>query len=409
VIGADAAVAFDSGLLTPEYLANPYSFYSELRRKAPVYFSERLNGWIVTRYADVSAGLLDKRLISRRRVESFSRRLDPTDQDRMAALQRHLEKWIGNMDPPDHTRLRALVNKAFTPRMVQELAHSIESIASRLLDAAQAKGEMEFVRDFAYPLPATVIATMLGIAAEDQHRFIRWADDLTAYTGSGTASPDLGLAAQRSVDELTMYFRAIATERRIEPRNDLISSLVSLEEEGDRISEQELISMCTFLLVAGHETTMALLANGLHALLQNPAECRMLRHDPELMKTGVEEFLRYDSPIQHQTRVAAEPLTISETPIDEGQRVLLMLGAANRDPAQFPDPDRLDLSREPNRHVAFGLGVHYCLGAPLARIEAQIAFAAILRRFPQIRLQEQSVRWRVHTSNRNPISMKVAW
>jgi cytochrome P450 len=409
MMSAGAAIAFDSALLSPEYLADPYSFYSELRQKAPVHFSERLNGWVVTRYEDVTAGLLHKLLISRRRVESFSSRLDSTGQNRMAALHQHLEKWIGNMDPPDHTRLRALVNKAFTPRMVQELAHSIESIAGRLLDAAQAKGEMEFVRDFAYPLPVTVIATMLGMPAEDQDRFIGWADHLTAYTGSGTASLDLGEAAQRSVGDLTAYFRAIAAERRIEPRNDLISSLVSLEEEGDRVSEQELISMCAFLLVAGHETTMGLLSNGLHALLQNPGECRMLRSEPELMKSAVEELLRYDSPIQHQTRVAAEPLTISGTRIAGGQRVLLMLGAANRDPAQFPEPDSLQIAREPNRHVAFGLGIHYCLGAPLARLEAQIAFREILRRFSHLRLEEQSVCWRVHTSNRNPVSMKVAW
>jgi cytochrome P450 len=409
MMGVNASVAFDSALLTHHYLTDPYSFYSELRSKAPVYFSERLNGWIVTRYADVTSGLLDKRLISGRRVESFSSHFDRADQDRMAALRRHLEKWIGNMDPPDHTRLRALVNKAFTPRMVQELQGSIESIAKRLLDVAQARGEMEFVREFAYPLPATVIATMLGIPPKDQERFIVWADHVTAYTGSGTAAPDLGLAAQQSVHELTMYFRGIAEEKRARSGNDLISSLVSLEEEGDRISEQELISMCTFLLVAGHETTMALLSNGLHALLQNPQQKQALRNDSGLMKGAVEEFLRFDSPIQHQTRVAAETLTISGTRIDKGQRVLLMLGAANRDPAQFVEPDSLDISRDPNRHVAFGLGIHYCIGAPLARLEAQIAFGEILRRFPQIRLQEQSVRWRVHTSNRNPVSMRVTW
>lgn len=405
----DALPAFDSVLLSPEYLNNPYPFYSELRCKSPVYFSERLNGWVVTRYEDVTAGLLDKRLISRQRVKSFSSKLDSSEQICMSTLHRHLEKWIGNMDPPDHTRLRSLVNKAFTPRMVQELTSAIEGVAGRLLDAAQANGGMEFVKDFAYKLPATVIAVMLGIPAGDQDQFIRWADDLTAYTGSGTASLELGRAAQKSVDELTFYFLTIAESRRAEPRNDLISSLVSLAEEGDRISEQELISMCTFLLVAGHETTMALLSNGLYALLKNPDQCRILQQQPELMKTAVEELLRYDSPIQHQTRVAAEPLTISGTRINEGQRVLLMLGAANRDPANFPDPDTLNISREPNRHIAFGLGIHYCLGAPLARIEANISLQEILRRFPRIRLEEQHLLWRVHTSNRNPISMRVVF
>jgi cytochrome P450 len=404
-----AAMMFDEAVLTPEYLTDPYPFYSELRRQAPLYFSQRLNGWVVTRYSDVTAGLLDKRLISGGRVRSFAMRLDPTCQKQMSRLFDHFEKWIGNMDPPDHTRLRALVNKAFTPGMVEQLTTSIEAITSRLLDAVRAKGEMEFVRDFAYPLPATVIATMLGVPPGDQDRFIAWADDLTAYTGSGSASLELSRAAQRSVDELTEYFLRIATERRIQPQNDLIGALVALEDGGSELSQQELIAMCTFLLVAGHETTMALLSNGLLSLLRNPGQREMLQANPDLVRTAVEELLRYDSPIQHQTRVAAQSFSFAGTHVEEGQRVLLMLGAANRDPLQFPDPDRLDIRREPNRHIAFGLGIHYCLGAPLARLEAQIAFPEILRRFPGIRLEDQNIEWRIHTSNRNPIRMKVAW
>jgi cytochrome P450 len=403
------ALAFDSALLSPEYLADPYPFYAQLREKAPVYFSRRLNGWVISRYADVSAGLLDKRLISGRRVQSFSSSLEAGDFEGMAMLHRHLEKWIGNMDPPDHTRLRGLVNKAFTPKLVQDLAAGIERIASELLDRAEAKGELEFVRDFAYPLPAGVIATMLGVPGEDRERFIGWADDLVAYTGSGTASAELGRAAQRSAAELTAYFQEIAAKRRAEPKADLVSSLASLEDEGERITPQELISMCTFLLVAGHETTMALLANGLLALMRNPEQCDALRSNPDLTAGAIEEFLRYDSPIQHQTRVAAQRLTVQGTEIREGQRVLLLLGAANRDPAQFPEPDRLSIQREPNRHLAFGLGIHYCLGAPLARLEAQIAFPAILRRFPRLHLVEKVRAWRVHTSNRNPESMRLTW
>jgi cytochrome P450 len=400
---------FDRVLLTTEYLADPYRFYHELRAKAPLYFSQRVNAWVLTRYHDVTAGLCDKRLISRRRVESFTSQLPPTIQEGMRLLYDHLEKWIGNMDPPDHTRLRALVNKAFTPRMVQDLAPSVEAVTDRLLKAGQSKGKMEFVRDLAYALPATVIATMLGVPPEDQSRFVEWADDLTAYTGSGRADPELSRAAKQSVSELTEYFQRVAHERRICPRDDLISTLVALEEAGDKLSEQELIAMCTFLLVAGHETTMALLANGLLALLRNPSQRRALQANPDLIKSAVEEFLRYDSPIQHQTRVAAESFEHEGTRIEKGQRVLLMLGAANRDPAQFSDPDRLDIQREPNRHVAFGLGIHYCLGAPLARLEAQIAFPEILRRFPEMRLEDETLEWRCHTSNRNPVRMNVIW
>ncbi|MBM3801084.1 MAG: cytochrome P450 [Acidimicrobiia bacterium] len=402
-------VAFDRVLLTPEYLADPYPFYQELRNKAPVYFSQRLNGWVLTRHSDVTAGLCDKRLISGQRVESFASHLPAAILQGMRPLYDHLGKWIGNMDPPDHTRLRALVNKAFTPRMVQDLGPSIEAIAFRLLDAAAGKGQMEFIRDFAYPLPATVIASMLGLPPGDQDQFIAWADDLTAYSGSGSANIELSQTAQRSVAALTDYFRRIVSERRTRPRNDLISTLVALEEQGDKLSEQELISMCTFLLVAGHETTMALLANGLLALLRNPSQREALQSKPERTRSAVEEFLRYDSPIQHQTRVAGESFELDGSQLERGQRVLLMLGAANRDPAQFADPDRLDIEREPNKHVAFGLGIHYCIGAPLARLEAQIAFPELLSRFPEIRLEDETLEWRRHTSQRNPVRMNLVW
>lgn len=406
---APTDVAFDRVLLTPEYLADPYRFYRELRENTPLYFSRRLNGWVATRYTDVAAGLLDKRLISGRRVESFSATLDPATREQMRPLHEHLGKWIGNMDPPDHTRLRGLVSKAFTPGMVQELAPAIARITSRLLDAIEPRREMDFVREFAYPLPATVIGEMLGVPCSGQHRFIAWADDITAYSGSGSADAALGRAAQNSAGELAEYLLAIARHRRTHPANDLISVLVALEESGDKLSGQELVAMCTFLLVAGHETTMALLSNGLLALLRNPEARDTLAANPHLIKSAVEELLRYDSPIQHQTRVAGESFEFAGARIDQGQRVLLMLGAANRDPSQFADPDGLDLRREPNRHIAFGLGIHYCMGAPLARLEAQIAIPEILRRYPGMRLAGPKVEWRVHTSNRNPVRLDVAW
>lgn len=399
-----ANLAFDRVLLTAEYLADPYPFYQELRERAPVGFSQRLNGWIVTRYCDVAAGLLDKRLISGLRVESFLAKLTPETQEQMRPLHEHLSKWIGNMDPPDHTRLRSLVNRVFMPRMVQELAPVIDAIVDELLDAAESRGRLDFVREFAYPLPATVIARMLGVPAEDQERFIAWADDLTAYSGTGSADPALSRAAQHSVGELTAYFRAIADNRRRSPAGDLISTLVATE-----ISDAEFVSMCTFLLVAGHETTMALLSNGLLALMRDDAAWRMLASNPGIVKSAVEELLRFDSPIQHQTRVAAESFEFGGQLVERGDRVLLMLGAANRDPEQFTGPDRLHLQREPNRHVAFGQGIHYCIGAPLARLEAQIAFPALLRRFPLLRLKEASLQWRAHTSNRNPLRMELAW
>jgi pimeloyl-[acyl-carrier protein] synthase len=402
-------VAFDRALLTPEYLADPYPFYRELREKAPVYFSQRMNAWVLTRYQDVAAGLGDKRLICGRRVQSYTAELPHSLQQEMWPLFEHLEKWIDNMDPPDHTRLRGLVNKAFTPRMVEELAPTIEEVTDRLLDAVEPRGHMEFIHDFAYPLPATVIALMLGIPAGDQSRFIGWANDIAAYSGTGKADPLRTQAAQRSVSALKTYFRALAEGRRVHPQKDLISALVVLEEMGDRLAEEELFALCVFLLVAGHETTMALLANGLLALLRNPAQADTLQSNPGLVKTAVEEFLRYDSSIQHETRVAAEAVEYRGVRIEAGQRVVLMIGAANRDPAVFHDPDTLDIRREPNKHLAFGYGIHYCLGAPLARLEAQIAFRKVLGRFPRLRLKSDQLEWRQHTSHRNPVSMEVVW
>jgi cytochrome P450 len=327
----------------------------------------------------------------------------------MRPLFAHLEKWIDNMDPPDHTRLRGLVNKAFTPRMIEALAPAIEETTEELLDAVESNGQMDFIRDFAYPLPATVIALMLGVPIRDRSLFISWANDIAAYSGTGQADPLRAQAAQRSVSALNAYFHELAEERRVHPQEDLISTLVVLEEMGDRLTEEELIAMCVFLLVAGHETTSALLANGLLALLRNPAQGQALKSNPGLAKTAVEEFLRYESPIQHETRVTAEAIEYQDARIEEGQRVVLMIGSANRDGATFHNPDTLDITRDPNKHLAFGHGIHYCLGAPLARLEAQIAFRRILARFPRMKLKSEGLEWRSHTSHRNPVFMQVVW
>ena len=402
-------LAFDRMLLSDEYLADPYPIYHELRASDPVHFSASMNGWVLTRYADVVNALHDPRLISGRRIESYTEKLSPDVQRQVQPLYHHMAKWIGNLDPPDHTRLRALVNKAFTPRIVANLRPRIGQIVDQLLDAVEPEGRMDGIADFAYPLPAIVIAEMLGVVPQDRWLFMKWSDDLTAYMGTGQARPQEACAASNSAGEMVEYFRWIVSKRRTQPREDLISSLVAVEEQGQQLLEHELLSMCGFLIVAGHETTMALLGNGLLALLRNADQRRLLADNPALLPTAVEELLRYDSPIQHQTRVAAEPFKIDGKRVESGQRVVPFLGAANRDPAEFPDPDRLDLRRRPNRHVAFGHGIHYCLGAPLARLEGQIAFGAILRRLPTLKLEIDTPKWRRNTSNRNPISLPVVF
>ncbi|MCH2130621.1 MAG: cytochrome P450 [Pirellulaceae bacterium] len=401
------ALDFDSTLLSPEYLANPYRYYSLLRQTNPVHWSDRLNAWVLTRYEDVRHALKDPRLISSRRVSSYAHSLPQQTQVKMQPLFYQFEKWIGNMDPPDHTRLRRLVNVAFTARMVENLRDDISQLVHELLDSVEAHSHLDFVRDFAYPLPAIVIARMLGVPSECSAQFMKWSDDLTAYSGTGQADPEIATAASRSASELTRLFKELADARRAHPQKDLLSRLVEAEEEGDRLNEQELLGMCGFLIVAGHETTMALLANGMLALLRHPDQQQQLRNNPQLITTAVEEILRFDSPIQHQTRSADEDLEIAGTKITKGDRVLPILGAANRDPAKFREPDQLDLAREPNPHLAFGWGPHFCLGAPLARLEAQIAVPAILERWPSIQLANHEPKFRHHTSQRNPIRLEL--
>ena len=402
-------VSFEEALLTPEYLANPYAYYAALRDAEPVYWSARLNAWMLTRFADVHAALKDPRLISSRRVSSYADSLPSTTREQMQPLFYQFDKWIGNMDAPDHTRLRRLVNVAFTGRMVEGLRGDIEELVAELLDAVQASGRMDFVADFAYPLPAIVIARMLGVPAERREQFMRWSDNLTAYSGTGRADPDIAQAASRSAAELTALFKELADVRRTAPQPDLLSRLVEAEEEGDRLTEQELLGMCGFLIVAGHETTMALLSNGMLALLRYPDQLQRLRDEPELIGSAVEEMLRFDSPIQHQTRSAAVAVEIGGRRIEAGHRVMPFLGAANRDPEKFNEPDRFDISRDPNPHLAFGFGPHYCIGAPLARLEAEIALAAILQRCPHLELVDDQPPFRHHTSQRNPTRLPIVF
>ena len=402
-------VSFEEALLTPEYLANPYAYYAALRDAEPVYWSARLNAWMLTRFADVHAALKDPRLISSRRVSSYADSLPSTTREQMQPLFYQFDKWIGNMDAPDHTRLRRLVNVAFTGRMVEGLRGDIEELVAELLDAVQASGRMDFVADFAYPLPAIVIARMLGVPAERREQFMRWSDNLTAYSGTGRADPDIAQAASRSAAELTALFKELADVRRTAPQPDLLSRLVEAEEEGDRLTEQELLGMCGFLIVAGHETTMALLSNGMLALLRYPDQLQRLRDEPELIGSAVEEMLRFDSPIQHQTRSTAVAVEIGGRRIEAGHRVMPFLGAANRDPEKFNEPDRFDISRDPNPHLAFGFGPHYCIGAPLARLEAEIAMAAILQRCTHLELVDDQPPFRHHTSQRNPTRLPIVF
>lgn len=384
---------FDEYLLTPEFFADPYPFYHRLRSTEPVYWSDRLGAWLLTRYADVASALHDSRLKSGSRMQAIMSQLPESVRDRMQPLYQHLTKMMSFTDPPDHTRLRTLVGKAFTPATVAGLRPRIQSIVDELLDRVERSGEADLVCDFAYPLPAIVICEMLGIPLEVRDRFKQWSNDIVGFVSAGQVTTLKAETAQRSVAALTECFRDLSEQRLQHPREDLISALVIAEEKDDKLTEDELFSMCVQLFFAGFETTEGLIGNGLLALMRNPDQLKMLRDNPSLIGTAVEEFLRYDTSVQRQARVAGVDLEIGGQRILKGQYLLLFIGAANRDPSQFPDPDRLDIGRRENKHVAFGHGIHFCIGAPLARLEAEIAINTILRRFPGLQLMNQSLEW----------------
>lgn len=385
--------SFDAYILTPEFLADPYPFYHQLRAEAPVYWSERFHAWMLTRYSDVSLALHDPRLNSGDRIAAILSQLPETVRAEMQPLANHLTQWVAFTDPPDHTRLRTLVGKAFTARTIAKLRPQIQALVDELLDAVQETGRMDVMHDFAFPLPATVISQMLGIPRQDHERFKQWSMDIANFVSAGGIDLEIARQAQQSVLELADYFQGIVARRRQHPQDDLISGLVAAEEQGDKLSESELFSMFVQLFFAGNETTTGLIGNGLVALFRHPNQRQKLQDEPGLIVSAVEEFLRYDTSIQRQARVASEDIELDGHLIRRGEYVLLFIAAANRDPAQFPEPDRLDITRQDNRHLSFGYGIHFCIGGPLARLEAQIALGTLLRRMPNLQLATDTFEW----------------
>jgi cytochrome P450 len=374
----------------PSFRADPYAVYRRLREEAPVHKSP-LGFFVLTRYEDCANILRDPRSSN-----DFTQSTGAIEEAAKRGID--LEQLAGEttppflfMDPPDHTRLRGLVSKAFTPRVVEALRPRAQAIVDELLDAAVARGEIDVIADLAYPLPVTIISEMLGVPAEDHQVFQGWSREMAR-----SLDPDFVLPAdvlerrQKAGDEFAEYFRGLIAKRRTDLRDDLVSALIAAEDGGQTLSENELLSTCILLLIAGHETTVNLIGNGMLALLRNPEQLARLRDDPSLIKTAVEELLRFDPPVQLTGRTAKEDLPLSDGVLPKGQQAILLLGAANRDPLQFSDPERLDIAREENRHLAFGMGIHFCLGAPLARIEGQIAIGEMVRRLraPELAVAE---------------------
>ena len=363
----ESGISFD--LTSRDVRANPYDLYERLRQRDPVHRMRLINASAMTGYEDAEAVLRDHR-----RFSSGENKLEYAPYRTMLDL-----------DPPDHTRLRSLVSKAFTPRSVSALGPRVDQIVEDLLDGLAGKGRFDLIGEFAFPLPVIVIAEMLGVPAEDRDRFNVWSNDIALAVEPVLDDEEIE-RVERSSAEIVEYFEEIIALRRQQPQDDLLSALLAAEEEGDRLSHDELIGTLMLLLVAGNETTRSLIGNGMLALLRNPDQLRRLRDHPNLLDSAINELLRFDSPVQFIIRVVLEDMEFQGRQFRAGQKVLVLVGAANRDPAVFSDPGTLDIGREEESHISFGRGIHYCLGSPLALLEARAAFAGLLARFASIQL-----------------------
>ncbi len=380
-------------IVSPQFKANPFPFLARLRDSEPVYrtaLPDKTPVWLVTRYEDVNALLKDERFPKDRRNAMTPEQLRRLPW--VPPMFRPLERNMLDLDQPDHTRLRALVHKAFTPQLVERMRARVQTLADELLEGVARRGEMDLINDYALPLPLVIITEILGVPTRDRDKFHRWSKVVVSLS-----SPNASLRVLPGVWRFIRYLRGFFKVRRRDPQDDLASALIQAQEAGDKLSEDELLAMVFLLLVAGHETTVNLIGSGTLALLEHAKQMEELRSDPSLIKPAVEELLRYTSPVFTSTeRFAREGVSIQGVSIPRGEMVLGVIGSANRDETVFKNPDTLDITREPNRHLSFGQGIHFCLGAPLARMEAQIAINTLLRRMPDLRLKVSpgSLRWR---------------
>lgn len=392
-------------LLEPEILANPYPLYAKLRTEDPVHWDRFLQTWVVTRYADVVNVL-----------HSFSADRTPTPEQLTAMglsalnpIARVMVKQMLFMDAPAHTRLRGLASAAFTPAKVEVLRGHIQEIANDLLDRVQRRGWMDVISEFAAPLPAIVTAEMLGVPTEDHADLKQWSADFAEMLGNFQHNPDRIPRVLESTNNLTTYFQNAINNMREHPREGLIHSFMTAELNGDRLTDEEIVANCIVTMVGGQETTTNLIGNGLLTLMRNPEKLFQLRDNLRLIPSAVEELLRYESPSQHTGRIAREDVQIGDKQVRKGQAVMAIMAAANRDPERFSDPDQLILDRADNKHLAFGWSSHFCFGAPLARMEGQIAFETILRRLPNLDLVPGHLTWRNNSGLRGLIALPVTF
>jgi pimeloyl-[acyl-carrier protein] synthase len=378
-------------LYNPAVLADPYPLYGLLRSEDPVHWDPFLHAWVVTRYADVVTAL-----------QSYSAKCAPAPQ-RMESMGLSSLDRIGQimvlqhlfMDPPDHTRLRAICSQAFTPHRVERLRGRIQEVVNSLLEPHLSLGRIELMEDLANPLPAIVSAGILGLPASDHKQLKAWSADFAEVLGNFQHNPDHSPRMSRSLDETTAYFREAIHRERDRPANDsMISVMVHAEMDGHHLTDEVIIANCILLMVGAQETTPNLIGNGMLSLLRNPGELKKLQSDLSLLPSAIEEMLRYEAPSQHTTRIPQQDVRLGDKDIPSGQSVIAVIGAANRDPERFPDPDRFDIARKDNKHLAFGAGPHFCFGAPLGRMEANIAFSTLLERISEFSLASDRFTWR---------------
>ena len=392
-------------LLDPDVLADPYPLYHRLRTESPVHWDPFLHAWVVTRYADVVTVL-----------HRFSAARTPTPEqlaaiglESLTPIAAVMVRQMLFLDAPAHTRIRGLASQAFTPRRVERLRQHVQEITDSLLDAVVERGRLDVIEDVAAPLPAIVTAEMLGVPTADHPRLKAWSADFAEMLGNFQHNPDRVPRVLRSTEDMIEYFRAAIREQQVRPRDGLVGALLRAEVDGDRFNEDEVIANCIVTMVGGQETTTNLIGNGVLSLLRHPDQLERLRREPTLITSAVEELLRYESPSQHTARLAPEDTVLGDKLIRRRQAVIAVMAAGNRDPERFPDPDRLDLARPDNRHLAFGWAAHFCFGAPLARLEGQIVLSTLIRRLADLPLEPQPLVWRTNLGLRGLTALPVAF
>ncbi len=381
-------------VFSDEILQDPYPTYARLHEEGPLHYIEvgKWAVWSIVSHAECASIAKDPRL-SAKRAKQMLLPLPISRQAEFSELARMMGLWLIFMDPPEHTRLRKLLNKGFSAAAVESLRPQAEAIVEQMLAGLKTGSEVELMREFANPMPVRIISELLGVPQALHGTFVNASRAIAVFRGSPNRTVEEARAAQDALVELTEFFRKTVAERRRNKGTDLISLLIDIEEEGEVLTEEELYAQCIALLFAGHETTRNLIGNGMYTLLQNPQQTAELREKPELIRSAIEELLRYESPVQFTARVLKEDIEICGQPIRKGWTVQCMLGAANRDPKQFKEPNRLDLKRLNNQHLAFSAGLHFCIGAQLARLEGQIALLNLVQRFPQMKLAGPRPEW----------------